>query len=157
MSVFFINTAVVGWPSCQLAGEMTTRYWMWELYYYLIIYLFFFYMILVVLNPIVPGCFDRCAILATRNKTENEKKNAWYAFAVRSRLLCSEVCGWFVQGCSETKQSKTWVSFLPVWHHVSTVHLTGGLLAIWTEWGPGSPVLSPPFVFKIPPSWWTLN
>lgn len=42
MSVFFINTAIVGWPSRQPAGEMTMRYWMWELYYYLIIYLFFF-------------------------------------------------------------------------------------------------------------------
>ena len=65
MSVFFINTAVVGWLGCQLACEMIMRDWMCELYYYLIIYLFLFNTVLVVLNPIVPGCFDRCAILAT--------------------------------------------------------------------------------------------
>ncbi|XP_043315782.1 testis-expressed protein 13D-like [Cervus canadensis] len=42
--------------------------------------------VLVVLNPIVPGCFDGCTILATQDKTENEKKNACYTFAVSSRL-----------------------------------------------------------------------
>lgn len=132
MSVFFINTALVGWLICQLAYEMTMRYWMWELYYYLIISMFFFYMIRGVEPCRTWLLWQVCYFSYTeQNREWKEECIVWFCCQIQVALFLS-LC-MICSGLFRDRRGK--VSFLTnMILNILTLYLTGGLLSICPAW-----------------------